>query len=277
MIPPGKDHQLTIKEIKTIIEAVHKVYNFDFSNYAFSSLQRRLNRIITLYKFKSVNDLIEKLSVDKIFFGEFLEEITVNTTEMFRDPEMWRILRQTILKKIEHKSFINIWHAGCSSGEEVFSMAILLKEMGIYDKCKLLATDINKSVIERAKSGVYAMRNMELNSENYLRAGGKSSLENYFEVENSTAIMHSDLLSNVSFRVHNLAMDSHFAKFDIILCRNVLIYFDKDLQERVFSLFTNSLLKQGFFIIGSKESMVWSSFNSKYKLINNKEKIYQLY
>lgn len=277
MIPSGKDHQLTIKEIKKIIEAVHKVYNFDFSNYAFSSLQRRLNRIITLYKFKSVDDLIEKISTDKIFFGEFLEEITVNTTEMFRDPEMWRILRQTILKKIEHKSFINIWHAGCSSGEEVFSMAILLKELGIYDKCKLLATDINKSVIERAKSGIYAMRNMELNSENYLRAGGKSSLENYFEVENSTAIMHSDLLSNVSFRVHNLAMDTHFAKFDIILCRNVLIYFDKDLQERVFNLFTNSLLKQGYFIIGSKESMIWSSFNSKYKLINNKEKIYQMY
>lgn len=277
MLPSGKDHQLTIKEIKKIIDAVHKVYNFDFSNYAFSSLQRRLNRIITLYKFKAVDELIEKLLADKMFFGEFLEEITVNTTEMFRDPEMWKTLRQTILKQIEHKSFINIWHAGCSSGEEVFSMAILLKELGIYDKTKLLATDINKTVIERAKSGTYAMRNMELNGDNYLRAGGTSSLEIYYETEGAKAIMHQDLLRNVSFRVHNLAMDSHFAKFDLILCRNVLIYFDKNLQEKVFKLFTDSLLKQGYFVIGSKESMVWSSFNSKYKLINNKEKIYQLY
>lgn len=272
----NSDKQLTIKEIKSIIDVVHETYNFDFSNYAFSSLQRRLTRIISLFKFRSVEELIQRIKSDKIFYAEFLEEITVNTTEMFRDPEMWKVLRENILPKIKHKSFINIWHAGCSSGEEVFSMAILLKELGIFEKTNLLATDINKSVIEKAKSGVYAMRNMELNNENYLRAGGISNLDKYFTTDNLKANMNTELLANTTFRVHNLAMDSHFAKFDIILCRNVLIYFDKELQENVFGLFSNSLINQGYFILGSKESMVWSSYNSKYKLINNKEKIYQL-
>jgi chemotaxis protein methyltransferase CheR len=195
---------------------------------------------------------------------------------MFRDPSFWRELRDHIIPNIllNHNT-INIWHAGCSSGEEVFSMAILLKEMGIHDKAKIIATDIDKVILQKAKSGIYPLKNMELNEKNYIRFQGTSSLYKYFKDENGRAIMDKSLVENVSFREHDLVQGIVFNKFDLILCRNVMIYFNQTLQNQVLKKHHESLFKYGYLIIGSKESLIWCEIANKFIVVNNEEKIYK--
>jgi chemotaxis protein methyltransferase CheR len=267
---------IEISDLRRITELVKEQYRYDFTNYAMSSFRRRILRIMELYKFGSADLLIKRLKDDKSFFDEFIAEITVNVTEMFRDPPFWRELRDNVIPNIllNHNT-ISIWHAGCSSGEEVFSMAILLKEMGILDKAKIIATDIDKVILEKAKKGHYSMKNMELNEKNYIRFEGKNNFKDYFKEENGKAVMDKSLIQNVSFREHDLVQGVVFNKFDLILCRNVMIYFNQNLQNEVLKKHHESLFKYGYLVIGSKESLIWCEIANKFIVVNNEEKIYK--
>jgi chemotaxis protein methyltransferase CheR len=266
---------IDIADLKRITELIQKKHGYDFRNYAMSSFKRRMLRILEL-KSMSVEALIKKLTEQPTFIDEFLDELTVNVTEMFRDPSFWRILRDEIIPGIQlnHKEF-KIWHAGCSSGEEVFSMAILLKEMGILDQVTTIATDLDVNILEKAKSGSYPIKNMELNEKNYIRYEGKKSLKDYYKEENGRAVFDKDLVKNVSFRKHDLVTGEIFNKFDLILCRNVMIYFNQSLQNDVLKKFHESLFKYGYLAIGSKESLIWCDIASKFIVVNNEEKVYK--
>ncbi|WMN06357.1 CheR family methyltransferase [Marivirga arenosa] len=267
---------IEISDLRRITELVKEQYRYDFTNYAMSSFRRRILRIMELYKFGSADLLIKRLKDDRSFFDEFIAEITVNVTEMFRDPPFWRELRDNVIPNIllNHNT-ISIWHAGCSSGEEVFSMAILLKEMGILHKAKIIATDIDKVILEKAKKGHYSMKNMELNEKNYIRFEGKNNFKDYFKEENGKAVMDKSLIENVSFREHDLVQGVVFNKFDLILCRNVMIYFNQNLQNEVLKKHHESLFKYGYLVIGSKESLIWCEIANKFIVVNNEEKIYK--
>jgi chemotaxis protein methyltransferase CheR len=223
-----------------------------------------------------VDKLIAILDSNTDFFEEFISEITVNVTEMFRDPTFWKILKEQIIPNIllSHDK-ISIWHAGCSSGEEVYSMTIVLQEMGILDKARIVATDLDTAIIKKAQAGTYSMKNMEVNRKNYQRYMGVHSLDQYFKEVNGEAVMDKSLMQNVSFRRHDLVQGAVFSKFDLILCRNVMIYFNQTLQNNVLNRLHESLFKYGYLAIGSKESLIWCEIANKFIVVNNEEKIYK--
>ena len=274
--PKNKKVEVEIADLRKITEIVKSKYKYDFSDYAMSSLRRRIQRIIELYSLTSVGQLTEKIEQDTAFFDVFLSEITVNVTEMFRDPSFWREVRDHVIPSIllNHESF-SIWHAGCSSGEEVISMSILLHEMGIADKVNIIATDIDKPILQRAMSREYSMKNMDLNEKNYIRFQGTSSLSNYYTEKNGKAVMDPSLIERVSYRNFDLVQGEVFNKFDLILCRNVMIYFNQSLQNSVLKRLHASLFKYGYLAVGSKESLIWCEISSKFIIVNNEEKIYK--
>lgn len=275
MVNSDKQHNVGIQDLRKLTDAIHLKYDVDFSHYAMSSLQRRIVRVLSMYKLDSIDELISKLRLDKDFFDEFVEEITVNTTEMFRDPSMWVELKKELEERVKNNRTIRIWHAGCSSGEEVYSMAIMLKEMGLLDKVKVFATDINDNVISVAKKGEYPKKHVLVNTANYNKFNPEGDFSEYFTEDDKSMKMDVSLVSSVYFKNHNLTCLEPFSKFDIVLCRNVMIYFDKVLQDKVFDLFHESLYKYGLLVIGARESMVWCSISNKFKLINEKERLYQ--
>lgn len=266
---------IDIADLKRISELIYQKYNFDFRNYAMSSFKRRVLRIMELKKL-TVDSLLKKLIDTPSFVNEFLDELTVNVTEMFRDPSFWRIMREEILPSImlNHKQF-KIWHAGCSSGEEVISMCIMLKEMGILHDVTIIATDLDLNILEKAKTGVYPVKNMELNEKNYIRFQGTGNFKDYYKEENGNAVFNKELLMNVSFRRHDLVLGDVFNKFDLVLCRNVMIYFNQTLQNEVLKKFHESLFKYGYLAIGSKESLIWCDYANRFIVVNNEEKIYK--
>lgn len=266
---------IDIADLKRISEFIYQKYHYDFRNYAMSSFKRRVLRIMELKKL-SVDALLKKLGESPAFINEFLDELTVNVTEMFRDPSFWRIMREEIIPAImlNHKQF-KIWHAGCSSGEEVLSMGIMLKEMGVLQDVTVIATDLDVNILEKAKAGTYPIKNMELNEKNYIRFQGTRTFKDYYHEENGMAVFNKDLLMNVSFRRHDLVTGDIFNKFDLILCRNVMIYFNQTLQNEVLKKFHESLFKYGYLAIGSKESLIWCDYANRFIVVNNEEKIYK--
>ncbi len=268
--------EIHIVDIRKLTEIIKTKYGYDFTNYAISSFKRRILRILELYKFKSVDALVKKIGDDPVFFEEFISEITVNVTEMFREPSFWRILRDKVLPNIllNHKK-VSIWHAGCSSGEEVYSMAILLRELGILEDSKIIATDIDDQILARARNGVFTAKNMELNEKNYVRFRGENALNKYFEVKNGLAYMDKSLVEGVSYRKHDLVEGIVFSKFDIVICRNVMIYFNQNLQNYVLKKLHESIFKYGYLAIGSKESLVWCEIANKFIVASNEEKFYK--
>lgn len=266
---------IDIADLKRISELIYQKYNYDFRNYAMSSFKRRVLRIMELKKL-TVDSLVKRLNEQPSFIYEFLDELTVNVTEMFRDPSFWRVMREEVIPSIllNHKQF-KIWHAGCSSGEEVLSMTILLKEMGILQDVTIIATDLDLNILERAKMATYPAKNMELNEKNYIRFQGSSTFSNYYKVENGNAVFDKELMMNVNFRRHDLVLGEVFNKFDLILCRNVMIYFNQNLQNDVLKKFHESLFKYGYLAIGSKESLIWCDYANRFIVVNNEEKIYK--
>lgn len=224
----------------------------------------------------NVESLVKRLNEQPSFIHDFLDELTVNVTEMFRDPSFWRVMREEIIPSIllNHKQF-KIWHAGCSSGEEVLSMTILLKEMGILQDVTIIATDLDVNILERAKLATYPVKNMELNEKNYIRFQGSSSFSKYYKADNGNAVFDKELMMNVNFRRHDLVLGEVFNKFDLILCRNVMIYFNQNLQNDVLKKFHESLFKYGYLAIGSKESLIWCDYANRFIVVNNEEKIYK--
>lgn len=267
---------IEITDIRRITEVVKNQYNYNFGDYALSSFKRRIVRVLDLHKLESVDVLIKKLETDSDYFQEFLSELTVNVTEMFRDPSFWRELRENVIPNLllNHDK-LRVWHAGCSSGEEVFSMCILFEEMGILDNVQIIATDIDEKILARAKEGKYTLKNMDLNNKNYIRFQGQKELADYYTIKDDFAYLNPELVRNVSFREHNLVEGAVFSKFDLVLIRNVMIYFNQTLQNEVLKLLHESMFKYSYLCVGSKESLIWCEIVNKFLLVNSEEKIYK--
>lgn len=273
-MPISEQNYISDQDVELLLTDLLEIYGYDFTNYSRASLKRRINRLFLLDRFTSFAEFRFRVKSDKSYIHRFIEQITVTVTEMFRDPSFYNLLRTDILPVLATYPFIRIWHAGCSTGEEVYSMAILLKEANILHKTLLYATDINPNVLAKARSGIFNLGNIRQYSENYIASGGIEDFSSYYTASYDKAIFHEDLKKRMIFASHNLVSDKSFNEFQLILCRNVLIYFDRNLQCKVFELFNNSIEKLGFLALGSKETIRFSDISDKFKQIN-KEKIWR--
>ena len=255
------------EQIETLLSDVLEAHGYDFLEYSHASIKRRITRLYTLDNFVSFAVFRYTVKSDKQYFKRFLEEITVNVTEMFRDPSFYKSLRNDVLPVLGTYPFIRIWVAGCSTGEEAYSLAILLKELNLLQKSLIYATDINPSVLEKAKKGLFPLNYLKGYSENYVNSGGLKDFSSYYSANYSLAKFDDSLNEKMIFSTHNLVSDHSFNEFQLILCRNVLIYFDKELQHKVFHLFDNSLDKLGYLALGSKESLDFWSGAKQFKRI----------
>jgi len=261
-------------ELEILLNDIQEVYGYDFSEYAKASLKRRVNRLFALDRFPSLAEFRFRLRSDAGYFRRFVEEVTVNVTEMFRDVSFFEALRKEVLPRLATYPLIRIWHAGCATGEEVYSMAILLEEANLLHKALLYATDLNPEALERARKGIYPLAQMKTNSENYVRSGGTRDFSGYYTARYEHAVFNRDLAAKMIFATHNLVSDRSFNEFQLILCRNVMIYFDKPLQDRVLNLFYQSLEPLGFLCLGSKENLRFSSV-ARHFTVFSKEKIWR--
>lgn len=262
-------------EISYLNEVIFGLYGYEFSGYSISSYKRRILRLMSNFEILSVEILINKLKSDDMFFNVFLEEITVNVTEMFRDTEFFNYLRRDIIPQLSTYPTIRIWHAGCSTGEEVYSVAILLKEANLLGRALLYATDINQEVLLKAKSASYSLDRMRVYNENYKKSGGLFDLTDYYTVVKDKAVFNEEFSKRMVFSPHNLILDKSFNEFNLILCRNVLIYFNRDAQNNVIKLFSSSLPSLGYLALGSKETLEFNDSIKEFDLINKQQKIWR--
>ncbi|WP_143959889.1 CheR family methyltransferase [Litoribacter populi] len=262
-------------EIHRLFEDLNSAYGFDFTEYAKSSAIRRVSYFMEIHKIPTLPDLTRVLLRNENVFASFVQEFTVNVTEMFRDPGFYESLRANVIKKLSSYPVIKIWIAGCSTGEEAYSTAIWLEEEGLLDRSIIYATDLNPRVVFMAKKGVYNEELMQLYSKNYKEAGGKHSLSDYYRADFGSVIFDNRLKKHMVFSVHNLVADTSFNEFQLILCRNVLIYFNQDLQNRVFKLFHDSLCTFGYLGLGSKESMLFSDNRHDFVEVDRMRKIFK--
>jgi chemotaxis protein methyltransferase CheR len=262
------------EDLESLLVEIAELYGYDFTQYSRASIKRRINRICLIDKFTSFAELRYQLIKQPSYLQRFIEEITVNVTEMFRDPSFYKALREHVLPRLGTYPLIRIWLAGCSTGEEVYSLAILAKESGLIHKTLLYATDINPSVLEKAINGIFPISQMKLYSENYILSGGTQNFSDYYAANYDFARFNDDLKEKMIFATHNLVSDRSFNEFQLIICRNVLIYFDKDLQAKVFKLFDDSLEHLGFLGLGSKETIRFSKLDKHYRQISS-EKIWR--
>ena len=262
-------------EVDELIMLINDYSGYDFSDYSMPSLQRRFQRYIDLNKISDFKQLLQDLMNDSSMLNNLIEEVTVNVTEMFRDPSFFAAIRTELVPQLNKLPLIKIWHAGCSTGEEVYSMAILLKEHNLLDKSIIYATDINQSVLDVAKSGKYSIESFKENELNYRESEGTKKLSDYYTVLNGEVLINEDLKSKIIFSTHNLVSDNAFNQFDLIICRNVLIYFNKSLQDNVLQMFYNSLSENGILAIGSKETIMFSPIENFMQVINAKWKIWK--
>lgn len=267
-----KDHEIDI-----LLEDIYRDYGYDFLQYSRASMKRRINRIMTNDRLASFAELRFVLKDNPAFLQHFVEEITVNLTEMFRDPLFFRQLREEILPQLGTYPLIRVWIAGCSTGEEAYSMSILLKETNLYHKSLIYATDINPRVLDIARNGVYPLSQIKSFSENYIESGGKQDFSKYYTANYEWAKFNADLKQKMILSTHNLVSDTSFNSFQLILCRNVLIYFNKDLQERVFKLFDASLENLGYLALGSKETIRFSGIQHNFTPVGDQKIWKKLY
>ncbi len=251
-------------EVRLLLEALQHRCGFDISNYAQASLRRRLLFCLSSCGIENISEAIPQILHDEVFFKKLIYTLSVTFTEFFRDPPFYRILRERIVDILRTYPFVNLWHAGCATGEEVYSMAILLKEEGLIDKVRIYATDFNGASLTKAAEALYRTEDLLASEVNYKKAGGKGRLSDYYIVENGLARMEPYLLKNIVFSSFNLVTDSVFAEVHLVLCRNVLIYFDRTLQNRVLQLLHDSLVHGGILCLGSRETMHSSSVENNF-------------
>ena len=274
------DESITISENESIefdllIEAIYKKYGYDFRNYAKPTLKRRIQNKLSSTGIDSISSMQHRVLYDKKFFESVLIDLTVNVTEMFRDPSFYRAVRENVIPILKKYPFLKIWHAGCSTGEEVYSMAILLEEEGLLARTTLYATDIDEKVLRKAKEGIYPLDKIREYTSNYQKAGGTEAFSDYYTAKYEAVIMDSALKKKIVFSQHNLVTGKAFSEMNMIVCRNVIIYFDKELQNRVLSLFNESLIEKGVLCLGSKESVQFTTSKNHFIELVGKEKIYQ--
>jgi|SRR5665647_354060 len=262
-------------EIQLLLQAIFLRYGYDFRNYSKAHIKRRVLHRLGTSMLSSVSQLQDRILRDREFFNEFLDDLSINVTEMFRDPEFYKSLREKIIPKLRTYAFFKIWHAGCSTGEEVYSLSILLKEEGLLDRCQVYATDFNRKVLGIAKDGVYQKSEIEQYEKNYLLSGGTCKLSDYYKSRYGSIIFDKELSNKIVFADHNLVTDTVFAEVNLVLCRNVLIYFEKGLQDKVIDLFYESLVPSGILCLGTKESIKFSRHENFFEIVDEKQKIFK--
>jgi chemotaxis protein methyltransferase CheR len=262
-------------EIQLLLEAIYRHYGFDFREYAPASLKRRLERRMSAEHVVTVSALQDRVLHDPQVMERLLLDLSINVTAMFRDPTFYVAFREHVVPLLRTYPFTRIWVAGCSTGEEVYSLSILLHEEGLYERTRIYATDINQAVLEQARAGVFPLDKMKEYTRNYLRAGGKRAFSEYYTAKYGGALFARSLVENVVFAQHNLVSDRVFNEFQAILCRNVMIYFDRSLQNKVLDLFHESLVMFGVLALGHKETLRFTDLEHSYDELDAEERIYR--
>ncbi|TKB48613.1 protein-glutamate O-methyltransferase CheR [Ferrimonas sediminicola] len=266
------DEQL---EIDLLLEAIFRKYGYDFRDYAGAHTKRRLDLRRAREGMASFSEMQHKVIREPAFFDQLLLDLSINVTEMFRDPWFYQKVREVVVPHLQTYPFVKVWHAGCSSGQEVYSMGILLEEEGLKERVQIYATDFNERILEKARQGIYPINLVREYTGNYQKAGGTRSFSDYYTADYDSAVLNSRLREKVLFSSHNLVTDSVFGEMNLIFCRNVLIYFNRELQSRVLKLFCDSLCPGGFLCLGSKESLRFSEVADKFEVVSERERIYR--
>jgi chemotaxis protein methyltransferase CheR len=262
-------------EIDLLLEAIFQCYGYDFRHYSRASIERRVRQFQDKSGCGTISGMIPRLLHDESFFGTFVREFSITVTDMFRDPFVYLSIRKDVVPILKTYPFVKIWHAGCATGEEAYSLAIVLKEEGLYDRATLFATDFNDAALDAAKKGIYALDNAKKFTANYQAAGGTSSFSEYYHARYQAMAISKSLKENITFASHNLVTDSVFGEMHLIMCRNVLIYFEKSLQDRVLNLFSDSLVHGGILCLGTKESLRFSNVKNRFQTIDEDARIYR--
>ncbi|TKG92318.1 protein-glutamate O-methyltransferase CheR [Puteibacter caeruleilacunae] len=271
----GKNLDLLDIELQLLLEAIHLKYGYDFRNYSKAHVKRRILHKFNMSSMENITQMQERLLWDKRYFAELINELSINVTEMFRDPAFYKSFRENVVPVLKTYAFIKVWHAGCATGEEVYSLAILLKEEGLLERAQIYATDFNRNVLEVAKQGIYSNDNFSQYSRNYKSAGGKGEFSDYFTSRYGSVMMDKSLTKKVVFADHNLVTDSVFAEVNLIICRNVMIYFNRELQNKVVGLFYKSLSSSGYLCLGTKESLRFGEHEQLFQAVDPKYRIYK--
>jgi chemotaxis protein methyltransferase CheR len=262
-------------EIQLLLEAVYEKYGYDFRQYSKAHIERRITNRVMLSGLDDVAQLQSRVINDESFASQLLQDLSITVTEMFRDPDFYRSLRENVISVLKTYPFIKIWHAGCSTGEEVYSMAIIIQEEGLSNRVTIYATDYNQHALNHAKEGIFSNHIIKGYTAGYQLSGGKESFSDYYTSDYDNVIMNQALKKNIVWANHSLVTDGVFSEVHLIVCRNVLIYFDKNLQNKVHDLFYNSLVKGGILCMGSKEGLRYTDFNKKYSEFDKKQRIFK--
>ena len=262
-------------EISLLLDGLYRAYGFDFREYSRASIKRRILEMMRAEKLETVSALQERVLHDAACLDRFLLGLSVHATAMFRDPSFYLTFRRKVVPLLKTYPTVQIWVAGCSTGEEVYSLAILLQEERLYKRCRIYATDISRAVLRKARDGIFPLAAMREYTNNYHQAGGANEFSDYYTAQYDSVIFSTALKSNVVFSEHNLATDGSFNEFQVILCRNVMIYFNKDLQARVHNLLYDSLSMFGVFGLGNKESLKFTPRAAFYEHLNDKDKLFR--
>jgi chemotaxis protein methyltransferase CheR len=272
--PLSYDPDLERLEIELLLEGIYRHYGFDFREYAYSSIRRRLWKRLETEGLSTISDLQARVLHAPEAMERLLLDLSVNVTSMFRDPGFYLAFRNRVIPMLRTYPFIRIWHAGCSTGEEVYSTAIVLEEEGLLDRARIYATDINDVVLQHARDGIFPLNRMQEYTENYIKAGGKRSFSEYYTAKYDGALFSPSLTTNVVFAQHNLVTDRSFSEFNVIFCRNVLIYFDRETQERLFEKFRNALAPDGYLVLGKVETLLGVA-RTRFAAVDGRERIFR--
>ena len=262
-------------EIELLLEAILQRYGYDFRSYARASIERRTRQFLTTSGCQSVSEMIPKVLHDEQFFSRLAQSFSISVTEMFRDPFFYAALRQKVIPLLKTWPHFKIWHAGCATGEEVYSLAIVLKEAGLLERATIYATDFNDAALGKAKEGSYTLERLRQATKNYQQSGGTESFSDYYHARYDAATMDGALRQRITFSNHNLASDNAFGDMHLVFCRNVLIYFNRELQNRALRLFTESLVHGGFLCLGSKEDLQFTEVSADYAKVDDRARIYK--
>lgn len=269
------DENLENLEIELLLNGIKRRYGYDFTHYSQSSLKRRFSQLREQSGMTRYTEMLDRVYHDEHYFELLLKQMSITVTEMFRDPHFYRSFREKVVPILKTFPFVKIWHAGCATGEEVYSMAILLHEENFLDRVRIYATDFNKPALDVAQKAVYPMKDMADHAANYMAAGGKSDFSDYYSAGYDFAKMKDFLQEKITFSYHNLVTDGVFGEMNVICCRNVLIYFDRTLQDRVLQLFAESLRHGGYLCLGSKESLSFSAVKPFFDTIDGPQRIFK--
>jgi len=261
-------------DLRDLLDSIRLVYGYDFTEYSEGSLGRRVAHFMKTQNIADIHEVAKAILRDEAVFELFVQDVTVTVTEMFRDPAFYKSLREKVSARLATYPLIRVWIAGCATGEEVYSVAILLKEEGLLERSLIYATDINQRSLQKAREGIFPIGHMAKYTANYLKSGGRGSFSDYYLAKYDGVLMDKTLRQAIVFSAHNLTTDQSFNEFQLILCRNVLIYFNQSLQSKVIGLFHESLCPFGILALGNKESLLFTDKEHKYRTVDNKERIF---